>query len=112
MPSFAIDAANFSRRDYWRGPAWFNVNWLLTRSLANADRSRAGGGDWTPSDAARAAAEDDDRRRLRLAMRNSVEDHGFREYWDPISGAAHGASAFSWTAALYLDAFCARTDAA
>jgi hypothetical protein len=32
-----------------------------------------------------------------------VDTHGFREYYDPISGDGLGAHDFSWTAALVLD---------
>ncbi|GHJ18418.1 hypothetical protein TPA0909_00320 [Streptomyces albus] len=31
LPSYDLRGAAFDRRRYWRGPAWFNVNWLLVR---------------------------------------------------------------------------------
>ena len=49
---------------------------------------------------------DGDAQRLLAAMRQLVLRQGFREYFDPMNGTAHGATAFSWTAALYLDCFC------
>ena len=92
VPSLDARAANFSRHDYWRGPTWFNVDWLLARGM----RGRP--------------ASDGAARTIRSAMRQLVETTGFREYWDPINGSAHGTTSFSWTAALYLDSFCVAGD--
>ena len=92
VPSLDARSANFSRRDYWRGPTWFNVDWLLARGM----RGRP--------------ASDADARAIYAAMRTLVETSGFREYWDPINGSAHGTTSFSWTAALYLDSFCSTDD--
>ena len=30
-------------------------------------------------------------------------EEGFREYFDPITGAGYGSTLFSWTAALLID---------
>ena len=88
VPSLDALAANFSRQNYWRGPAWINMNWLLASGLI------------------RRPAGTTDAQRLLSAMRGLVERHGCREYFDPINGSAHGSHRFSWTAALYLDSFC------
>lgn len=32
-----------------------------------------------------------------------MAEHGFREYFDPTSGAGLGGKNFSWTAALVID---------
>jgi hypothetical protein len=32
-----------------------------------------------------------------------VSEQGFREYYDPITGAGLGGKNFSWTAALVID---------
>jgi hypothetical protein len=74
----------FSRHQYWRGPVWVNVNWLLTRGLMRHGRSRAA-------------------RRLIEATLALVGERGFWEYYDPETGEGLGSERFSWTAALVLD---------
>jgi hypothetical protein len=80
-----------SRRDpafdpalYWRGPAWFNMSWLLLR-------------------AARGLGRDDLAARL-LEHFAVAAPEGFPEYVDPDTGSGRGTRQFSWTAALTLDA--------
>ena len=86
VPSLDVRDKRFTSRCYWRGPAWYNTDWLLWRGV----RSRA----------------EQEFAQLNATLRGLIETHGAREYWDPTTGLPHGASAFSWTAALYLDAFC------
>ncbi len=76
LPSCAPSDPAFDARCYWRGPTWVNVNWLLA--------------DHVDLDLAE--------RTLRL-----IEREGFREYYDPHTGAGLGARQFTWTAALALD---------
>lgn len=66
----------FDQVGYWRGPTWANVNWLMDEPLGG---------------------------RLRGPTLELVERRGFREYFDPLSGAGLGADDFTWTAALTLD---------
>jgi hypothetical protein len=40
--------------------------------------------------------------RLRQTIIGLVQNAGFYEYFDPLSGRGHGSEFFSWTAALLL----------
>jgi Trehalase len=84
LPSAALTARGFERHRYWRGPTWINTNWLV----------------WI---AARQVGRTDLARRLRDASLQLVSEHGFREYYDAVTGTALGATGFSWSAALTLD---------
>jgi Glycosyl hydrolase family 63 C-terminal domain len=84
LPSYDRTAPDFDRLRYWRGPVWINMNWLLRRGLRTHGQDAA-------------AAE------LRGNMLRLIEQNGFFEYFDPVTGAGIGAAAFSWTAALALD---------
>jgi hypothetical protein len=70
-------------RNYWRGPVWANVTWLVALALE---------GHGEPAIAAE----------LRRRMLDAVEGAGMREYFAPESGRGLGAEDFAWTAALYL----------
>jgi hypothetical protein len=83
-PSYDLLGEAFDPHRYWRGPAWFNTNWLLESGL------RVHG---------EAAAADS----LREALLHTAADTDFAEYVDPYTGEACGALGFGWTAALALD---------
>ncbi|MET9120779.1 hypothetical protein [Streptomyces sp. NPDC004528] len=84
VPSYDLTGAAFDPRRYWRGPAWFNTNWLLARGLRlHGEHGRA--------------------EELRAALLETADVSGFAEYVDPYTGEACGALGFSWTAALTLD---------
>lgn len=84
VPSFGLDEPGFLPTNYWRGPIWFNVNWLLYQGL------RRYGFDTHAAD-------------LRRGLVGLVRRSGFHEHYDPTDGAGHGARRFAWTAALLLD---------
>lgn len=84
VPSYDVLAKDFEPSQYWRGPAWFNMTWLVILGL----RTYGAG----------AEAE-----RLAGNMRHLAHQHGFPEYVDPWTGSPHGTRDFSWTAALALD---------
>ncbi|GHC41826.1 MGH1-like glycoside hydrolase domain-containing protein [Streptomyces flavofungini] len=84
VPSHDLLSPAFDPRRYWRGPAWFNTNWLLARGLRlHGAREHA--------DA------------LRAALLDTAVASDFAEYVDPYTGEGCGARGFSWTAALALD---------
>ncbi|MFF1696180.1 hypothetical protein ACFVXC_21540 [Streptomyces sp. NPDC058257] len=84
VPSYDLTASAFDPRRYWRGPAWFNTNWLLERGLRlHGERARADG--------------------LRRALLDVAGESGFAEYVDPYTGRGCGARGFGWSAALTLD---------
>ncbi|MFG2925618.1 trehalase family glycosidase [Streptomyces sp. NPDC048305] len=83
-PSYDLTGRAFDPSRYWRGPAWFNTNWLLQRGLRQYGQHSAAG-------------------RLRSAMLTAAGASGFAEYVDPFTAQARGTQSFSWTAALTLD---------
>ncbi|MEU8955363.1 hypothetical protein AB0C93_13760 [Streptomyces sp. NPDC048518] len=89
VPSHDLTSAAFDPYRYWRGPAWFNTNWLLEKGLR------------LHGEAARAD-------RLRRTLLDVAGASGFAEYVDPYTGRARGARGFGWTAALTLDLLSGR----
>jgi hypothetical protein len=84
LPSTSPAERSFEPRNYWRGPTWPVVNWLLWRALARD-------------------GEADSARRLRHACLDQIRASGFFEYFEPFSGAPLGSDDQSWTAAVVLD---------
>jgi glycogen debranching enzyme len=82
VPSVAMNVPSFSAgpvgKLVWRGPSWMNTNWYLSRGLRRHGRTDL------------ASVIEDRSARL-------VEDHGFREYYHPLTGEGAGAHDFSWT---------------
>ncbi|WP_035776596.1 hypothetical protein [Arthrobacter sp. H5] len=85
VPSYDMRAEDFESGQYWRGPAWFNMTWLVIFGL------RVHG------------SHDAEADRLAANLQTLALEHGFPEYVDPATGAPHGTRNFSWTAALALD---------
>ncbi|MCE3291534.1 MAG: hypothetical protein K0Q84_471, partial [Arthrobacter sp.] len=84
VPSYDATAEDHNPALYWRGPAWFNMSWMVAEAL-----DRVGCADQAAF--------------LRANIGRLAADHDFPEYVDPWTGAAHGTRSFSWTAALALD---------
>jgi glycogen debranching enzyme len=82
VPSVAMNVPSFSPGPVgtlvWRGPSWMNTNWYLSRGLRRHGRIDL------------ASVLEDRSARL-------VEEHGFREYYNPLTGVGAGARDFSWT---------------
>jgi hypothetical protein len=85
VPSYDATAGDMQPSLYWRGPAWFNMAWLMAIAANEA-------GDTQTATTLSESLQD-------LAVR-----HNFPEYVNPWTGRPHGTQAFSWTAALAIDA--------
>jgi hypothetical protein len=85
LPSHDRTAPDFEPLRYWRGPSWLNLGWLLWQGLRLHHRPDLAAG-------------------LRESMLELVARAGCHEYFHPDTGAGLGSPAFSWTAALLLDA--------
>ena len=83
LPSHDVKAAEFDGMRYWRGPTWPILNYLIGRGLADCGHN-------------------EEAERLRHATKALIRDHGFSEYFDPVSGVPAGGKAFTWTAAVWL----------
>ncbi|NED94687.1 hypothetical protein G1H11_05125 [Phytoactinopolyspora alkaliphila] len=84
VPSYDATAPDHDPTQYWRGPSWFNMTWMVIQGLRTHDQD--------------ALADSLTQHFCALAL-----EHDFPEYVDPWTGAPHGARRFSWTAALALD---------
>ncbi|KAE9625106.1 hypothetical protein DL239_08845 [Sedimentitalea sp. CY04] len=83
VPSNDPDSDTFDARRYWRGPTWAVVNMLIGLGLEQQGHHAE-------------AAE--------LARKTGalISEHGFAEYFDPLSGSPAGGKSFTWTAAVWL----------
>lgn len=84
IPNYDMSSDDFDSRNYWRGPVWININWMLSQGLRNY-------GYREKSDAMKKDL-------IQLPIR-----FGFHEYFDSVTGKGYGSDSFSWTAALFLD---------
>ena len=85
LPSTSPAELAFEPHNYWRGPVWPVIDWLLWQSLTElgcADRAAG-------------------LRRDSLAQVTGAGE--FNEYFDPLTGAPLGSPRQSWTAAVVLD---------
>lgn len=84
IPTAPRNSLWFDPVRYWQGPTWFNTNWLIIDGLRRYGYHH------------HAAA-------LADSMKELVDEHGFWEYFNPLTGDPLGAPNFSWTAALTID---------
>lgn len=90
VPSYDMESELFDPVKYWRGPVWFNMDWMIYRGL-----TRYG---------FREKAEE-----IRRDTFDLLTQYGFHEYFSPYRSAHHGpvggfgSPDFSWTAALWID---------
>ncbi|UCG39611.1 MAG: glycoside hydrolase, partial [bacterium] len=76
VPNYDTQKEDFDRSNYWRGPVWININWMLAHGLARY-------GYTLKADSLR-------RDLLQLPIR-----FGFHEYFDSFSGEGYGSRDFS-----------------
>ena len=92
IPSFDSQHPKFDAKRYWRGPSWSIINYLVARGLAEFGFERK--------------AE-----RIRMATRAAIQQSGFHEYFNPLTGEGYGGANFTWTAAIWLAWASPKTDA-
>ena len=83
FPSWDPDHPRFEAQRYWRGPVWAIMNYLIAEGLSEHGHH------------AMAA-------RLRTDTLRLIDDTGFYEYFNPLTGEGHGGIGFAWTAAIRL----------
>jgi hypothetical protein len=85
LPSTSPAEPVFQPRNYWRGPIWPVIDWLLWRSLQLLGY----------------AGRAEELRRDSLSQ--IAADGDFAEYFEPYTGKPLGSARQSWTAAVALD---------
>lgn len=84
IPNYDTRKDDFDRTNYWRGPIWVNINWMLAHGLRRYGYTLK--------------ADSLQKDLLQLPIR-----FGFHEYFDSFDGTGYGSDNFSWTAALFID---------
>jgi hypothetical protein len=90
LPTLDMTSVNFTDHNYWRGPVWINMDWLLYQGLQKYNSSEIGV--LTPYI-----------EKLWNSIIGLVEKNGMYEYFSPLDGTPHGTGNFSWTASLIID---------
>jgi neutral trehalase len=93
IPSVAMEEPSFNPRfalwRCWRGPSWMNTAWLLLPPLAELGYG-------------------DEANRILRSLSDAVERHGYREYYNPLTGRGLGARGFGF-ATLLVDLLLAQS---
>jgi glucosylglycerate hydrolase len=85
LPSTSPAESAFDPHNYWRGPVWPIIDWLLWHSLSELGYAERAG-------------------QLRADSLSEIAAAGeFAEYFDPFTGESLGSPQQSWTAAVVLD---------
>ncbi len=84
VSSYSRYKTSFNAEQYWRGPIWININWMLYEGLKRYGYEKK--------------AEQFRNSIIYLPLR-----FGFYEYFDPNNGRGLGTNNFAWTAALAID---------
>lgn len=85
IPSVSVSEEKFFSGDphgfIWRGPTWLNINWFLSRGLRSHGYHEIAD-------------------RIASTSYKLVERAGFREYYNPHTGAGYGARDFGWSSII------------
>lgn len=84
IPTYDKARTGFSPSNYWRGPIWVNINWMIYKGLLNY-------------------GFEDLARKIGLNIIRLIKEIGFWEYFYPTEMRGLGINNFSWTAALLID---------
>ncbi len=86
VPSCMPDQPGFESKNYWRGPVWIHMNWMIAEGLRKYQEH-----EWAD--------------RIKNDSVKLVEKYGIREYFEPFkdSNTSIGGKQFSWSAALTID---------
>ncbi|MCP4681165.1 MAG: DUF547 domain-containing protein [Desulfobacterales bacterium] len=84
IPNYDMTKKDFDPKNYWRGPVWININWMIAQGLKNYGYQEK--------------ADEMKQDIIQLPVR-----FGFHEYFDSHTGKGYGSDSFSWTAALFID---------
>lgn len=84
VSSIPLYEEGFSPVNYWRGPMWININWMIYKGLKHHGFHKDAEDMWS-------------------SIINLIRRSGFHEYYNPLNGEGLGARDFSWTASLLLD---------
>jgi glycogen debranching enzyme len=77
-PSFEPEFESVKRSGLWRGPTWISGNWFVVRGLMKHGFR-------------------DEARNITERTRELTEEHGFREFYNPLTGKPAGAEGFGWS---------------
>ena len=91
IPTYDRTQRGFQASNYWRGPIWVNINWMIYKGLLDYGFKELAG-------------------KIRLNIFRLVEQLGFWEYFYPLDKRGLGSDRFSWTAALLIDLLCEKAD--
>jgi len=84
VPSHDPADSRFDAKRYWRGPSWLIVNYLIADGLHQAGLDDVAG-------------------KIEEQSLQLINQSGFAEYYDPVTGEPCGGKTFSWTAAMVME---------
>jgi hypothetical protein len=83
LPSWDPDAHGFEAQRYWCGPVWPQMNHIISEGLAEQGEAELAN-------------------RIRNDLASLIQQSGFYECFNPVTGAGCIGTDFSWTAAMWL----------